>query len=133
MVDGDGLRTVIFLSGCSVGCKECQNKKHWNIKSGKSFSIDELVKNIKEKTPQKKVTISGGEPLEQKEPLKILMDKLDGFDIGLYTSYELESIDKEIIDSLSFVKTGKFEHNKKVYGKYFGSSNQKMIYLKGNN
>ena len=130
MVDGDGLRTTIFLSGCNVGCQGCHNKKFWNIKSGKIFLINKLVNEIKELTPQKKVTISGGEPMEQKEAVIELIKQLNNFDIGLYTSYKFEDIDNNILSSLSFIKTGKFENNKKIYGKYFGSENQKIIYLR---
>jgi len=133
MIDGDGLRTTIFLSGCSVGCQGCHNKEFWNVNSGKVFLINKLVSEIKEKTPQKKVTISGGEPMEQKEAVVELIKQLNGFDIGLYTSYKFEDIDDNIMGNLSFIKTGKFENNKKIYGKYFGSKNQKMISLKKEN
>jgi len=131
MVDGKGLRTTIFLSGCSVGCDECHNKKYWDKKKGKLFTIKELVKAILPKTPQKKVTISGGEPMEQEDALIQLLKELKNynFDIGLYTSYDLDDISKEIIQYLNFIKTGKFDKNKKVSGKFFGSSNQRIDYF----
>ena len=43
MIDGDGLRTTIFLSGCTVGCQGCHNKEFWNINSGKVFLINNLT------------------------------------------------------------------------------------------
>ncbi len=131
MVDGDGLRTSIFFSGCNVGCNGCQNKDFWNMKNGKLFTVKTLIDEIYNKTPQKKVTISGGEPLEQKEALILLINELKkkDFDIGLYTSYQLEEIDNNIIKNLTFIKTGKFDINKKIYGKFYGSSNQSINFI----
>lgn len=54
MLDGLGLRTAIFFSGCTVKCEGCHNKEFWNIAEGKEFFIDDLVNEIKNKTPQKK-------------------------------------------------------------------------------
>ncbi len=129
MVDGPGLRTAVFLSGCHVGCKGCHNHAFWKKKNGKKFLIDELIEEIKTNTPQKKITISGGEPLEQYDAVKILIDELADFDIGLYTSREINEVDNEILKKLTFIKTGKFELDKSIQGKYYGSSNQKIHFL----
>jgi anaerobic ribonucleoside-triphosphate reductase activating protein len=131
MVDGEGLRTTIFVSGCSIGCKDCHNKKFWKKETGKAFLIKELVDLIKDNTPQRKVTISGGEPLEQKESLYCLLKELDKeqFDIGLYTSFNKDDIDNEILGYLSFLKTGRFNNSLKISGEYFGSSNQRIYYF----
>ena len=88
------------------------------------------LNEIKNKTPQKKITITGGEPLEQKEALVKLLNKLDGFDIGLYTSYSIDSIDESILKKLRFIKTGKFEVSKKINHSFYGSSNQNLYFLK---
>ena len=108
MLDGLGLRTAIFFSGCTVKCEGCHNKEFWIIAEGKEFFIDDLVNEIKNKTPQKKITITGGEPLEQKEALVKLLNKLDGFDIGLYTSYPIDSFDEPIFELLSFLPAACF-------------------------
>ena len=129
MVDGRGLRTVVFLSGCSVCCPECQNKKYWIKESGKEISITTLAEQIREHTPQKKLTISGGEPLEQLFALDELISLLPDFDIGLYTSYQIKDLNQSLLSKLNFVKIGKFEKDKAISGKYFGSSNQEIIYL----
>ena len=68
-VDGPGIRYVVFLQGCHLQCKYCQNRDTWDINSGKYISVEELVNNIKKYityiTPRGGVTISGGEPLLQ--------------------------------------------------------------------
>ena len=94
------------------------------------FSSTFFILEIKNKTPQKKITITGGEPLEQKEALVKLLNKLDGFDIGLYTSYSIDSIDESILKKLRFIKTGKFEVSKKINHSFYGSSNQNLYFLK---
>ena len=68
LVDGPGIRTVIFLNGCSLRCKYCHNPEMW-FKQDNNISSDELVKKVLRNKPYFKngggVTFSGGEPLLQ--------------------------------------------------------------------
>lgn len=129
LVDGPGLRTVVFFSGCSVGCPQCHNVKFWNREAGQPMTIPALAAQLKAESPTRKITISGGEPLEQPEAVMALIDHLPGYQIGLYTSRELEEIDPTLLVRLAFVKTGRFDKYRKVEGEYFGSVNQKLIIL----
>lgn len=126
-VDGPGIRTVLFMQGCDIHCKGCQNKSTWDISKGKEISIVDLVNELKQKVFNKKITISGGEPLVQKEELILLIDKLakEGFDIALYTGHLREEVPSEIISKLKYLKTGNFIQELKTTIKPFvGSSNQ---------
>lgn len=79
-VDGPGVRFVIFMQGCPLECKYCQNRDTWDIHGGEEYSVDEIL----EKTLRYKnyimsnggVTISGGEPLLQARFLIELFTKL---------------------------------------------------------
>ena len=92
LVDGPGIRTVVFLSGCKLRCKYCHNPEMW--KMGKyNYTPMELVKKILRNKPYFKrnsggVTFSGGEPLLQSdfiiEVSKIL--KKENIHIALDTS-----------------------------------------------
>lgn len=108
--DGIGLRSVVFLQGCHVGCVGCHNPSLHPVGQGREFSIDALILLIETHAKNKKLTISGGEPLEQKMALTVLLQKLQemGYDLCLYTSREKEKVPPEILDTLSSLKTGKY-------------------------
>lgn len=127
VVDGPGIRTVLFMQGCDLHCKGCQNRSTWNIEKGKKVDIDELVNELTKKVFNKKITISGGEPLMQKEGLIELVTKLNdlGFDIALYTGHQKEDVQSILLDKVKYLKTGNFIQELKTTVKAFvGSENQ---------
>lgn len=80
LVDGPGIRTVVFLNGCSLRCKYCHNPEMWTIDEY-NMKEDELLKKILRNKPYYKrnhggVTFSGGEPLVQSEFLLSMIRKL---------------------------------------------------------
>lgn len=79
LVDGPGIRTVIFLNGCNLRCKFCHNPEMWKIKNT-NYTSEELVQKIIRNKPYFKnnggVTFSGGEPLLQYEFLLDICKKL---------------------------------------------------------
>ena len=127
VVDGPGIRTVLFMQGCDLHCKGCQNRSTWDIEKGKKVDIAELVNELKKKVFNKKITISGGEPLMQEEALIELVTKLNdlNFDIALYTGHTKDEVPSEIIQKLKYLKTGNFIQELKTTIKPFvGSENQ---------
>lgn len=128
LVDGYGLRDVLFLSGCNVNCANCHNKDFNEIKKGVSWEVSELAHFLKKNSVTKRLTISGGEPLEQKDAVIDLVKLLDGFEIGLYTSKELDEINIDL-SLFSFIKTGKYIEKLKCYNKFYGSKNQSLTIL----
>ena len=134
-VDGPGIRTVVFMQGCDLRCKGCQNKLTWDINKGFEISAKELVEELKNKVFNKKITISGGEPLCQKEELLnfVKMLRAEHFDIALYTGHERGDVPQEIIENVNYLKTGNFVEGLKTTVKPFvGSSNQKFEEIKNN-
>ena len=79
-VDGPGVRFVVFMQGCNLKCKYCQNRDTWNLKGGTTYSSDEIVEKILRYKnyimPNGGVTICGGEPLLQAKFLIELFTKL---------------------------------------------------------
>lgn len=71
LVDGPGIRYVVFLQGCKLRCKYCHNPETWSPNGGEEISPENLIKKIERFKPYFKneggVTFSGGEPLLQPE------------------------------------------------------------------
>lgn len=106
-VDGPGIRFVLFMQGCPLQCKYCQNRDTWDMNSGQEYSSDEILNKILRTKPYMDssnggVTVSGGEPLIQSKFLIELFKKLKGNHIhtALDTSGVVK-INKDIIDLLS--------------------------------
>lgn len=135
VVDGDGLRTVIFFQGCHHNCFNCHNPESHSLKTNKLYSIEELVQLIEDKAFNKKVTFSGGEPFLQYEVLAILCRELKDYNIWIYTGYELEELEKlgynQIFDNVNTLVTGRYiDELRTIDAGYFGSTNQKIIRLR---
>ena len=81
----------------------------------------------------KKITISGGEPLLQKESLLELVKLLEKyeFDIAVYTGHQKEEVPEELIKHIKYLKTGNFIKDLKTTVKaYVGSINQEFEEVK---
>lgn len=131
LVDGPGVRTVVFFQGCDLRCKGCQNPSTWEMKNGTEMTTDELVTILEKEVVNKKVTFSGGEPLMQVDALIDVAKKLKDFDIAVYTGHEFEEVPKELLDNITYIKTGSFkEELKSTVKPYVGSTNQEFRRVK---
>ena len=133
LCDGIGYRTVLFLQGCDLRCKGCQNKSTWDLSAGIKMEVTDLAQELRKKCFNKELTISGGEPLMQQEALIELFDELKDFDLCLYTGHELGEISPKILSYLRYVKVGPFIQELKTTTKPFvGSTNQQFIEVSHN-
>ena len=105
-VDGPGIRYIIFMQGCHLQCKYCQNRDTWNTTTGTLYSVSDLMKKIlKYKNyfiaSGGGVTVSGGEPLLQAKFLIDLFKELkkENITIAVDTSGSVVLTDtiKEVI------------------------------------
>lgn len=127
VVDGPGIRTVLFMQGCDLHCKGCQNQSTWDVNKGKEIEVNDLVDELNKKVFNKKITISGGEPLMQKESLIELVSQLNdlGFDIVLYTGHQKEDVPSILMKKIKYLKTGSFiQELKTTIDPFVGSKNQ---------
>lgn len=128
LCDGYGYRTVVFLQGCNLRCPGCHNKSTWDINKGIAMDVKELAQILTEKAINKKITISGGEPLLQKEALLELLEELKDFDLCLYTGHEIDEVPKEVFKYLKYIKVGRFVLEERTSTTPFiGSKNQKFV------
>lgn len=147
-VDGPGLRFVVFMQGCLLQCKYCQNRDTWNLKGGTQYSADDLLDKILRYknyiTSNGGVTISGGEPLLQPDFLIELftMLKEHGIHTCIDTSGMVELTDtiKKLIDLTDLflldIKcindekcielTGRSNKKELTFAKYLSSINKPM-------
>ena len=142
LVNGDGMRFVLFMSGCPHKCIGCHNEEMQNYNYGDSIEIDEIFNTIKSNMGIiNGITYSGGEPFEQPESLIMLSKRIKNelnINIWCYTGYLLEDIldssnfkQIELLNYIDVLIDGKFDINKTSNPlKYTGSSNQRIIYLK---
>lgn len=105
-VDGPGVRFVVFMQGCSLKCKYCQNRDTWDLHGGTTYSVEELIEKILRYKnyimPNGGVTISGGEPLLQAKFLIELFTELKKYNIHTCIdtsgSFDLTYDIKKLID-----------------------------------
>ena len=137
MLNGDGLRVVLWVAGCDHGCKGCQNPVTWDPNGGLVF--DEAAKQEifeqMEKSYIAGITFSGGDPLhwrnveEVTDFAKELKEKYPQKTIWLYTGFLWEEIqDLEVLNNLDVLVDGEFiEAQKDISLKWKGSANQRVI------
>lgn len=138
-VNGQGFRSVLFVSGCYHACPNCHNQAMQNFSYGKKVSTNEALNLILENKPLiDGVTFSGGEPFEQCEALTELAKflKKEKLTIWCYSGYTYEALQKDVskhclLNMIDVLVDGPFiEALKDTELLYRGSSNQHIYELK---
>lgn len=138
IVDGPGIRLVVFTQGCNHNCIGCHNPESHSFSGGKLIDIEEILDMIKENPLLDGITFSGGEPFEQAIECSILAKKVKelGLNVIVYTGYTFEQIlkndqFKELLLQTDTLIDGKFEiEEKSLMLKFRGSKNQRIIDVK---
>ena len=135
IVDGPGIRFVLFLQGCRLHCPGCQNPHTWDFEGGTLVPADEVLARIKGNPLVHGVTFSGGEPFEQAEALLPLAEVLkeQGYNLIAFTGYTLEQLLQKpecaaFLEKLDLLVDGPFiEAQKSLALRFRGSRNQRII------
>lgn len=142
IVDGEGLRTVIWFQGCPHHCPGCHNPSSHDFNGGFKKQITEVIDEINNLIIQDGITFSGGEPMAQPEALMLIAKsaKEKKLNIWCFTGYTFEQLMDmsltnpiyiEALKNIDVLVDGKFELNKKSMNlKFKGSSNQRTIDVK---
>ena len=137
MLNGDGLRVVLWVAGCAHCCKECQNPVTWDPDGGLLFdeSAKQEIFDQLDKDYISGITFSVGDPLhpanslEEKELMREIREKYPNKTIWLYTGGEWEAI--RYLPLMQYVDVcvdGEFINElKDVKLRWKGSSNQRVI------
>lgn len=152
--DGDGVRTTIYVSGCSHNCYNCHNPQTHDVNYGVPFTEklqNEIIENIKKRPFISGITWSGGDPLHENclddvlkftNKIRLLMPEKT---IWLYTGYFYEEIDinidwdnddmpwqkrRDIIYRCDVLVDGRYiDSQRDISLRWRGSSNQRVIDL----
>lgn len=137
VVDGIGVRFVIFTQGCPHHCPGCHNPTTHPLDGGTEYEVSEIIDMIKEHPICSGVTISGGEPFLQAEAC-IAISKAAHFlhkDVWVYTGYTIEEIlysdpmgSSSLLINIDVLVDGRFDQTQKSMDCTFcGSRNQRII------
>ena len=139
IVDGPGLRSVIWTQGCSHHCPGCQNAQTWDFEGGGLVPIDMVLEAIDELEYQDGITFSGGDPMFQPEACNIIAEhcKKKGLNIWVYTGFTYEELMKiaekkpiylEFLNKIDVLVDGRFIEKERDLNLLFrGSANQRLI------
>ena len=142
--NGTGIRTVLWVSGCDIHCRNCHNQQTWDFNSGIPFTentMQELLYDLS-KPYIKGLTLSGGHPLDPHNAPKVLeivkrvKMVFPNKDIWIYSGYVWEDIIKdntlkEILKCTDVLVDGAYvDELRDISLAFRGSSNQRIIDVK---
>ncbi|MCX7842132.1 MAG: anaerobic ribonucleoside-triphosphate reductase activating protein [Clostridia bacterium] len=139
IVDGPGIRFVVFAQGCGHKCPGCHNPHTHSFDGGSLIEVEEAIKQMRNNPLLDGITLSGGEPFEQAAAMGELAfrARLLGYNVMTYTGYTyeyiLENQDiisgwRKLLENTDTLVDGRFELDKKnLLLRFKGSENQRII------
>jgi len=130
-IDGDGIAFVVFFQGCRKRCKGCHNPELQPFDGGREVDTEEIIHLIRDYGEDyDSVVFQGGEPLEQVEPLREMMQAVRqmGLRVWLYTGYELQEVPEEVLRLCDVVVAGEYKEGLAT-GRFPASSNQAVVHV----
>ena len=141
VVDGPGIRYVIFTQGCPHGCPGCHNPATHDFFGGILMDTEEILKDIEKHSYLSGVTFSGGDPFVQPEPVlemaKLVKER--GLSVVLYSGFTYEQLLElgeknsmifQLLQVGDLLVDGKFRLEEKDLSLAFrGSLNQRLVDL----
>lgn len=139
IVNGDGLRAVVWTQGCPNHCPGCQNPETWDFEGGVEVDIEEVKSILKAIRGNQGLTFCGGEPFVQPKACKEIADwcrQEMGWNIWSFSGFTYEQIREmggdawEFLKSLDVLIDGPFILSQRDLSLRFrGSRNQRIIHL----
>lgn len=135
IVDGEGIRTVVWTQGCPHHCKGCHNPGTHDFLGGAIVDVEDVITELKTIKGQDGITLSGGDPVCQSDAcLEIARAAHSmGLNVWCYTGFTYEEMirnpkQKKLLEEIDVLVDGKFILEEKSYDLYFrGSKNQRII------
>lgn len=142
IVDGPGIRYVVFTQGCPHHCEGCHNPDTHDFDGGYIGNTEEIIKDFQKNPLLSGITFSGGEPFCQPEPLLKLAKEVHNLkkNVISYSGYTFEELlklskknqaIKDLMENIDYLIDGKFILSQKTLMlKFRGSKNQRIIDMK---
>jgi anaerobic ribonucleoside-triphosphate reductase activating protein len=143
IVDGEGIRTVIWTQGCAHNCMGCHNPGTHDFNGGYLTETSEIIEELSDYLEyQDGITLSGGEPFMQAEAVNELAKyaKTLGKSVWAYTGFTFEQLIQmseknkyilELLNNIEVLIDGKFDITERSMNLYYrGSKNQRVIDVK---
>jgi len=142
IVDGPGIRMVVFAQGCKHKCPGCHNPETHSFDGGTLVTVDSIIDQAKKNPMLDGITFSGGEPFEQAEAFAVLAKEAKKLNLNIvtYTGYTYEYIMENLsgfsgwealLNETDILVDGRYEEDKRnLLLKFRGSENQRLIDVK---
>ncbi len=139
IVDGPGIRYVLFAQGCRHNCSGCHNPHTHSFEGGTVVDIDVILQQMKSNPLLDGITLSGGEPFEQATAFVELVQAVRKMNLNVmvYTGYTYEEITsntqlfpgwERLLQQVDILVDGPFQIDQQDYlSKFKGSKNQRII------
>lgn len=139
IVNGYGLRAVLWTQGCYIHCKGCQNAETWDPEGGFLVDVEDVKEELRKFKGQAGITFCGGEPSVQAEACKEIADFCRnelGWNVWSFSGYTYEQLKErggaawEFVKSLDALIDGPFVlEERDLTLKFRGSRNQRLLHL----
>lgn len=138
IVDGDGLRTVLWTQGCLLKCPGCHNAHTHDLSAGTVVSVEMVKFELRQIRMQRGITFSGGEPFLQTAAcaeIAQFVKKILRWDIWCYTGFTYEQLSANkafwpLLKEVDVLIDGPFLlEEKDLTLRFRGSRNQRLLHL----
>ena len=139
IVDGPGLRYVVFTQGCSLCCEGCHNPDTWDQQGGYETTVDDIIKDLISNPLTDGLTLSGGEPFEQAASCASLaaFARTKGLNVWVFSGRTFEELQNDaksdndisnLLTQTDVLVDGRFVLKERTLSlKWCGSTNQRVI------
>jgi anaerobic ribonucleoside-triphosphate reductase activating protein len=136
--NGPGLRAVVWVQGCTLACPGCFNPDS-HVRDGDEVALDDLFERITAAGGIEGVTVSGGEPLQQRGPVLALLQRIrseTSLSTILFTGFRWEDVERmpeapALRECVDVLLAGRYEQERHVGAGLRGSSNKTVQLLSG--
>lgn len=122
IVDGEGVRTVVWTQGCPHHCPGCHNASTWDFNDGALIDVEDVITELKKIKNQDGITLSGGDPVCQAEACYEISKAAHsmGLNVWCYTGFTYEQMllnpkARKLLEQIDVLVDGKFVQEEKIF------------------